>query len=727
MTFDFAIPGSGVQTIELDSPLPAITASVSIDGSSQPEFAGTPLIALGGESTDVTIATGSLTLRGISFSQVAIDAPISEQLLATEDSNRLTTGLTLLDSQGQALVRSDGLSTTNRESALDEYLAAGSYSVVNSGTAGVGNASLSISLTPASSPSQPIPVTGLATAGGVGYEVDQTIPIVTGDFTGNGILDIATPAGLYLGLGDGAFQYPPISLGLPDLVSSSSFFDNYTDIIAADFTGNGKLDLALTDKATDSVVILLGNGDGTFQPPMSFAAGFFPQSLVAGDFTGNGKLDLAVADLGSTGVPGQVDPGGGVSILLGNGDGTFRRPTLYAAGNYPVSVIAGDFNGDGKLDLAVADDGDLNGYASAAGGVSVLLGNGNGTFQPAVTYGAGAGPASLVAGDFTGNGTLDLAVEDPGDEFSGSPYENDPGGVYVLLGNGDGTFQTATVYASGGGATEPGSIVAGDFTGNGKLDLAVASDLFDELLILPGNGDGTFQPPNETPLNLPGFGQSVFLSTVAGDFNRDGRVDVAVADDTSNGFGVAPPNVVTGSFEVLLGNGDGTFEQGGGSLIDGGTAPLITADFNGDGNLDLATYNYATDDVSISLGNGGGGFQLASQFALGAPTAAGELMVAGDFNGDGRIDLAAAAPDGVSVLLGNGDGTFQPATTYSLGFAPTDIVAGDFSNNGILDLAVDGTPGQARAANWQSCWGMATARFERRQVTRSERIRETSW
>ena len=163
VTIDFAIPGSGVQTIELASPLPAITASVSIDGSSQPEFAGTPLIALGGESTDVTITDGNLTIRGLSLSQVAIDASTSEQLLATEDNNGLTTGLTLLDSQGNVLVRGNGLSTANRESVLDEYLAAGTYSVVSSGVAGVGNASLSLSLTPASSPSQPIPVTGLAT------------------------------------------------------------------------------------------------------------------------------------------------------------------------------------------------------------------------------------------------------------------------------------------------------------------------------------------------------------------------------------------------------------------------------------------------------------------------------------------------------------------------------------------------------------------------------------
>ncbi len=308
VTIDFAIPGSGVQTIELASPLPAITASVSIDGSSQPEFAGTPLIALGGESTDVTIADGNLTIRGLSLSQVAIDASTSEQLLATEDNNGLTTGLTLLDSQGNVLVRGNALSTANRESVLDEYLDAGTYSAVSSGLAGVGNASLSLSLTPASSPTQPIPVTGLATLGFIEYQVDQPIPMVTGDFTGNGILDIATPTGLYLGLGDGAFQSPPISLGLPDLVSSSSYFNNYTDIIADDFTGNGKLDLALTDEATDSVVILLGNGDGTFQPPMSFAAGLDPQSLVAGDFTGNGKLDLAVADLGNTDVAGGRIP-----------------------------------------------------------------------------------------------------------------------------------------------------------------------------------------------------------------------------------------------------------------------------------------------------------------------------------------------------------------------------------------------------------------------------------
>ena len=224
-----------------------------------------------------------------------------------------------------------------------------------------------------------------------------------------------------------------------------------------------------------------------------------------------------------------------MSILLGNGDGTFRRPTLYAAGNYPVSVIAGDFNGDGQLDLAVADDGDLNGYAGCRR-CERATGQRRWHVPTRGDLWVGSGPASwwLATSPATAPRPRRRGSRR---RVSGSPYENDPGGVYVLLGNGDGTFQTATVYASGGGATEPGSIVAGDFTGDGQLDLAVASDRFDELLMLLGNGDGTFQPPNETPLNLPGFGQSVFLSIVAGDFNRDGQLDLAVADDTSNGSG----------------------------------------------------------------------------------------------------------------------------------------------------------------------------------------------
>ena len=258
--------------------------------------------------------------------------------------------------------------------------------------------------------------------------------------------------------------------------------------------------------------------------------------------------------------------------------------------------------------------------------------------NPPVTYGAGAGPASLVAGDFTGNGKLDLAVADPGD-VHGAGAANDPGGVYVLLGNGNGTFQTATEYASGAGQTVPGSIVAGDFTGNGKLDLAVASDGADELLILPGNGDGTFQPPIGTPLDLPASGGlSIFRSWPAISTEMDASTwpsptPPATTSARRRPLATARRTVLRSCWATATAHSSRV--EGPRSEVEPRSA--ISADFNGDGNLDLATYNYATDEVSILLGNGGGGFQLASQFASGVP------MVADDFNGDGRIDLATAA------------------------------------------------------------------------------------
>ena len=162
--------------------------------------------------------------------------------------------------------------------------------------------------------------------------------------------------------------------------------------------------------------MLLGNGDGTFQPQVKYAVGSYPDAIVAGDFTGDGRLDLAVVDARTDGT---------VSVLLGNGDGTFQPQVTYAVGTDPSAIVTSDFTGDGKLDLAVTY---VNGPADT---VSVLLGNGDGTFQPQVTYAVGNDPNAIVAGDFNGDGRLDLAVAD---EF--------PTTVSVLLGNGDGTFQT---------------------------------------------------------------------------------------------------------------------------------------------------------------------------------------------------------------------------------------------------------------------------------------------
>jgi hypothetical protein len=190
----------------------------------------------------------------------------------------------------------------------------------------------------------------------------------------------------------------------------------------------------------NAVAILLGNGDGTFQVPIAYAAGPYPSWVAVGDFNRDGKPDLAVAN---------EDPEApSVSILLGDGDGAFQPPVAYAAGGYPVCVVAGDFNGDGNPDLAVSS---YNGS-----GTAILLGNGDGTFRPGATYAHVTG-IDLVVGDFNGDGKLDLAA----------------GGLDLLLGNGDGTFQPQGVLAIRYAGAE--FLTVADFNGDGKLDLEMTS------------------------------------------------------------------------------------------------------------------------------------------------------------------------------------------------------------------------------------------------------------
>ena len=225
---------------------------------------------------------------------------------------------------------------------------------------------------------------------------------------------------------------------LPNTQISGAF----RTIAVGDFNGDGRVDLAV---AGNGVSVLLGDGDGTFQPPVNYAAGINATALVAGDFSGDGRVDLAVAG-------NNVAGAGIVSVLLGNGDGTFQRPVNYAAGTtFPSALVAGDFNGDGRVDLAVAGNNvaDAGNNVAGAGIVSVLLGNGDGTFQRPVNYAAGIDDVTaLVAGDFDGDGRVDLAVAgnnvaDAGNNVAGA------GIVSVLLGNGDGTFQRPVNYRGG--------------------------------------------------------------------------------------------------------------------------------------------------------------------------------------------------------------------------------------------------------------------------------------
>jgi hypothetical protein len=227
---------------------------------------------------------------------------------------------------------------------------------------------------------------------------------------------------------------------------------------------------------------------------LTYDVGSLPDSVTVGDVNGDGKLDLAVANRGSN----------TVSILLGNGDGTFRAAVNYSVNN-PQSLAIGDFDRDGRLDLAVAK--------GSSNGVSILLGNGDGTFQTAMNYNAGINTSSLAIGDFNKDGNLDLAAANAASNT-----------VSILLGNGDGTFQAAVNYS----VNNPQSVVVGDFSGDGKLDLAVSNAASNTVSILPGNGDGTFQAAMNFSVG------SNPLSLAADDFNRDGKLDLAVSNAASN-------------------------------------------------------------------------------------------------------------------------------------------------------------------------------------------------
>jgi len=278
-------------------------------------------------------------------------------------------------------------------------------------------------------------------------------------------------------------------------------------------------------------------------------------------------------------------------------------------GIFPSPVTVGDFNRDGKLDLAVGN--------TSPNSVSVLLGNGDGTFQAAVNYGTGSGPMTVAVGDFNGDGKLDLVT-------ANSSSNN----VSVLLGNGDGTFQAAVNYGS---VPEPFAIATGDFNHDGKLDLAVTSDIGGSVSVLLGKGDGTFQAPVNYSVGLTA------TSLAAGDFNGDGRLDLAVATDSSN------------NVSVLLGNGDGTFQPAVNYGVGVSPRALALGDFNGDGKIDLVTANTYSNNVSVLFGNGDGTFQASVDYPSGSFPQPQSLAV-GDFNGDGRLDLAVPSAQGTDQI-----------------------------------------------------------------------------
>jgi hypothetical protein len=531
--------------------------------------------------------------------------------------------------------------------------------------------------------------------------------IAVGDFNGDGKLDIVVVYGfndarvaVLLGNGDGTFQaFKPTVAGFQG-----------GSIAVGDFNGDGKLDVAVSDSdlAASGVDIMLGNGDGTFQAPVTYTTAEDPRMVIVGDFNGDGKLDLATANADSETISVLLGKGDGtfqthkdnstaiaascislaagalsdnrrldivagcqsegeVVVLISNGNGTFKAAKAYPVPAGVDIVALGDFNGDGKLDVAVTNSGTYD-------MVSILPGTGSGTLKAAVVFGTNYGPSGIAAADFNGDGKLDIVTAD-----NGGPFGVTMATISVLLSNGKDIFAARTDYSVGSGSLTGAysGIAAADLTGNGKSDLIVPITYADapyEFSILKNKGNGTFDAAVNYALPI---GPN---AVAAGDFNNDHKADIAVMN-----FGGS------GSISVLLNSGTGTFPTYTQYPINGYGYGIAVGDFNKDGNLDIVATDLVNNTVSVLLGNGTGAFPTFATYATGSFPYG---VTVGDFNGDGWPDIAVADERGgtVSILLNkaDGSGTFLPKVDYAAagGGGPISIAAGSFRGNGIMDLAV---------------------------------------
>ena len=416
----------------------------------------------------------------------------------------------------------------------------------------------------------------LATTFGDSQHLTATVLAAEVVNAGTAIITVVNP-----GPGGGSSNVDYLQVAAPETSvlfapAPNSPLQIFGGITAGDFNEDGKSDLAVT--CGYAVCTFLGNGDGTFtqapsspvrvpSPPYDDFASPLVGPIASGDFNHSGHQGLAA---------GEVNNEAAV-ILLGNGNGTFALSSaaFANASGMPLSYIApADFNADGNLDLAIT--------CEVLGVSPVVLGYGEGAFSTAgelyTSSFAGGFPMGVAVGDFNADGKLDAVVANG----LGAP----PGfsGLDISFGNGDGTFTLASGSPTSLGQSLS-AIVAADFNGDGKLDLAVTDAVGNSVIVQFGNGDGTFGAPTTIPV-----GKSPY-AIVPGDFNNDGKLDLAVA------------NYADGTITLLLGNGDGTFTQAAGSPYPVGNGPfqIAVADFNADGKLDLAVANVTDGTVSILL------------------------------------------------------------------------------------------------------------------------------
>jgi len=424
--------------------------------------------------------------------------------------------------------------------------------------------------------------------------------------------------------------------------------------IVADFNGDGIPDLAGT--GVNAASVMLGNGDGTFRPKVNYPAGGQTQDLAAGDFNGDGRLDLVVS---------LNDTAFSLSLLTGNGDGTFNAPVNFdntGAQEDSPAVVATDLDNDGRLDVVLAHAiGCFVSPCVAARTITVMLGFGDGTFQLPFDIDVGTGMSRIVVGDFNRDGIKDLGIA------------GDNSQVYTLLGVGNGTFlkQPTITLTADTLFVDATDIDIADLNGDTIQDLVVAIPTNgSRTAILLGNGDGTFQAPRiltEPGLRVPQY-------QVIADFNRDGFLDLALA--LANG--------TNGLFEILNGNGDGTFDAPvlyaappPLSSVGGGT--LVTGDFNRDGRPDIALPITGANPALAGLVNSTGSATVAP--AYGNVTATPSTVVGGSTSviTISLVSGAVAPSNGFTFTVSSSNSTvlqvpssvFMPAGSSSVRFNAT--------------------------------------------------------
>ncbi len=511
------------------------------------------------------------------------------------------------------------------------------------------------------------------------FSTQETIPVPPGptavavaDVNGDGRPDLVVTSyqpgsgqdgsvSVLLGNGDGTFQPPSAE-------DTFTVGHGPSDLAVADLTGDGIPDLIVTNRYDNTVSVLLGNGDGTFQPARTFAAGAGPVTVAVADFNGDGIPDLVIADAG-----GRYSPANTLTLLLGNGqrgegDGTFAVQPPITVGTRPSAVAVANLTGDGIPDLVVA-----NAYDNT---VSVLLGNGNGTFDALPPIAVGMRPVALAVADVNGDGIPDVIVA--------NNYDNT---VSVLLGQGDGTFLPQQTFAVG---VAPVALAAADLNGDGKTDLVTANYGDNTVSVLLGKGDGTFLPatvasgvgerntPFQVDLNNDGIPDSVILDHSGNILFRQG---LSGADQS-----FAPPQIINASVFNPQTQSDEELTARDLTILNSASGPAIaTADAIPAPNVLNADHQFA---YTVSLYTfTDGSFARTTAFSTSLlPTS----ITAGDLTGNGLDDIvvADALDNSIQIAFQQPDGTFSSPITLPVGIAPSGVILTDVNGDGLLDVVV---------------------------------------